>query len=73
MTLREVAVGLCSPGQIFKLPEEDVRTRLEWYVASRGRGLFSYQPSAVQGLLSHRKGARRVTLSNVYSEELAGV
>ncbi len=29
LSLREVTLGPCSPGQVFKLPEDDVRSRLE--------------------------------------------
>ncbi len=67
LTLREATIGVCSPGQIFKLPEEDVRTRLEAFAADRN-GPFAYQPSAVQGLLSRRKGAAAPTLADVYEE-----
>lgn len=70
LTLREVTVGVCSPGQIFKLPEDDVRTRLEAYGADR-TSPFAYQPSAVQGLLSRRKGVSAPTLAEVYEEEMA--
>jgi hypothetical protein len=68
LTLREVALAPCSPGQVFKLPEDDVRVRLE-RLASPGRGApFSYQSSAVQGLLSRQRGARAPTLADIYSE-----
>ena len=49
LTLREVTLGACSPGQIFKLPEDDIRCRLEACAASDTRRPFVYQPSAVQG------------------------
>ena len=52
LTLREAALGLCSPGQVFKLPEEDVRARLETYARAKNAGPLPYQPSAVQPLLS---------------------
>jgi hypothetical protein len=70
LTLREVALGLCSPGQVFKLPEDDVRARLETYAARDAKRRFTYQSSAVQGLLSRRKGAPTTTLSDVYEQEL---
>lgn len=66
LTLREVAMSPCSPGQVFKLTEEDVRERLETYTTQARRRPFLYQPSAVQGLLSRRQGAPDPTLSNVY-------
>ena len=54
LTLREVTLGACSPGQVFKLPEDDVRARLETYARSRPGAPFTYQPSAVQALLSRK-------------------
>ena len=48
LTLREVASGECSPGQVFKLPEDDVRARLEEYAFPGRERPFPYQPYAVQ-------------------------
>ena len=45
LTLREIAHGHGSPGQIFKLPEEDVRTRLE-DLAQQTDGFLEYMESA---------------------------
>jgi Protein of unknown function (DUF4007) len=42
---REVAHGHGSPGQIFKLPEEDVRARVEG-LARQTKGTFTYAESA---------------------------
>jgi hypothetical protein len=67
LTLREVALAPCSPGQVFKLPEDDVRVRLERYAVSGRSTRFSYQSSAVQGLLFMQKGARAPTLADIYS------
>jgi hypothetical protein len=69
LTLREVALAPCSPGQIFKLPEDDVRIRLERFGVP-GQA-FSYQSSAVQGLLFRQRGARAPTLADIYSERSA--
>jgi hypothetical protein len=71
VTLREVALGVCAPGQIFKLPEDDLRARLETYASPRAKRPFSYQPSAVQGLLSRRRGMRATSLAEVYEQEPA--
>jgi uncharacterized protein DUF4007 len=68
LTLREVALARCSPGQVFKLPEDDVRFRLERLGAQGRATSFSYQSSAVQGLLSRQRGARAPTLADIYSE-----
>ena len=70
LTQREIALGLCSPGQVFKLPEEDVRDRLDMHAGSASDGPFVYRPSAVQGLLSRRNGTLPITLSDVYDQEM---
>ena len=45
LTLREIAHGHGSPGQIFKLPEEDIRTRVE-ALAQQTDGFLKYMESA---------------------------
>lgn len=47
LTLKEVAHGHGSPGQIFKLPEEDIRARVD-ELNRQTRGIFSYHESATQ-------------------------
>ena len=47
LTLKEVAHGHGSPGQIFKLPEEDIRARVDELERQTG-GRFSYAESATQ-------------------------
>lgn len=69
LTLREVTLGACCPGQVFKLPEDDVRSRLEAFAAPDTKRPFLYQPSAVQGLISRRKSAKAVTLADIYEME----
>ena len=71
LTLQEIAVGICSPGQIFKLPEDDIRARLEAYTIKQPERPFTYTPSAVQGLLSRRKGNQISSLSEVYNQRLS--
>jgi len=50
MLVRTIVSAPGGPGQVFKLPEEDVRSRLEALVRD-GRFGLSYRPSAIQGLL----------------------
>lgn len=69
LTFRSVAVGPASPGQVFKLPEDDLRARLEAPALGGSRG-FTYQVSAVQGLLSRAPDALRPSLTDVYAEEV---
>jgi hypothetical protein len=73
LTLREITLGACSPGQVFKLPEDDVRVRLEAYVQPNSTLPFIYQPSAVQALLSRKRRAASPTIKAVYNRELANV
>jgi hypothetical protein len=47
LTLKELTTAHGSPGQVFKLPEEDVRARAE-ALASETRGYFKFQDSATQ-------------------------
>jgi len=67
---RALAMAAASPGQVFKLTETDLHDRLE--EAPRGgrpRG-FTYQPSAIQGLLfrTAESATERPTLDDVYAE-----
>lgn len=67
LTLRDIAMAPGSPGQVFKLPEDDVRARLE----ARSQGYvapYLYQPSAVQGLLFRAEG--QVAIDDIYAQEL---
>ncbi|KZC76066.1 hypothetical protein AYR46_19985 [Sphingobium yanoikuyae] len=68
LTLRDIAMAPGSPGQVFKLPEDDVRARLEAHNRSYPAP-YTYQPSAVQGLLF--RTATAVSLEHVYAQELA--
>lgn len=67
LTLREIALGAGSPGQVFQLPEEDVRARLEARVTGHVPP-YRYQASAVQGLVFRTD--TKVDLSQVYQPEL---
>lgn len=69
LTLREVTFGACSPGQVFKLPEDAVRSHVEAYNVSGTDRPFLYHPSAVQGLISRRERAKSVTLADIYEPE----
>ena len=69
LSLREATLAASSPGQVFKLTEEDVRARLE-EIRERNYPLpYSYKPSAVQGLLTRQAEAPRITLQTVYSPD----
>ena len=61
LPLREVAHGHGSPGQILKLPEEDVRTRLDLLSRQAG-GLFAYSESAQFQQVRRRTEANKTTM-----------
>jgi hypothetical protein len=70
LTLKEVAHGHGSPGQVFKLPEDDVRTRVD-DLARQTDGCFSYMDSATQQQLNRREQIDSMTLlRKLYKEEV---
>ena len=69
LTYRDVALAPGSIGQILKLPEDDIRTRLDIYAVPDSVRPFKYQPSAVQGLVSRRDTKTWDFLAAVYMEE----
>jgi Protein of unknown function (DUF4007) len=69
LTYRYVAITPGSIGQLLKLPEDDIRARLDVYATSDLHRPYSYQPSAVQGLVSRRVVGVRDFLAAVYTEE----
>jgi hypothetical protein len=72
LAYRDVAMAPGSVGQALKLPEDDVRCRLDSYAAADSPAPFRYQPSAVQGRVSrrdHEDHGARDFLAAVYAEE----
>jgi hypothetical protein len=72
LTYRDVAIAPGSVGQLLKLPEDDIRTRLDIYAVPDARRPFSYQPSAVQGLVTRGDVESWNFLATVYGEEDPG-
>jgi hypothetical protein len=67
LSFRSVALAPGSPGQVFKLSEDDLRDRLEAAAVGEAPRGFTYQPSAIQGLLT--RAGDGPTLADVYAEE----
>lgn len=68
LALREVAHGHGSPGQIFKLPEEDIRTRVD-ALARQTNGLYIYQETASQQQIQKTGNGDSIgLLKQIYSE-----
>jgi Protein of unknown function (DUF4007) len=73
LALREIAHGHGSPGQIFKIPEEDLRSRLE-ALARRTGGLFTYMESAnIPHVRKSGERDRKRLLRDIYAAEAAHV
>jgi hypothetical protein len=69
LPLREVAHGHGSPGQIFKLPEDDVRARV-MQMTEDANGMFAYNESAnLQQLQRKRETTGTKLLRGIYSAE----
>lgn len=69
LTFRDVAVNPGSPGQIFKLPEADIRERLE-SLHSDSEGAYTYRESTTVQLLSRKTAVgSRELLKRMYRKE----
>ena len=69
LTFRDVAVAEGSPGQLFKLPERDIRERLE-RLNSDSSGVFDFQESAAfQQVVRLREPQADCLLDSVYGIE----
>lgn len=70
LTFRDVAVVSGSPGQIFKLPEPDIRDRLE-HITEDSNGMYQYRESAAMQQITRRdEGAIQNILARVYNPEV---
>lgn len=67
LLVRTIMSAPGAPGQVFKLPEDDIRSRLE-ALARDGRFGVSYRPSAIQGLLA-RENTVRADAGGIYQTE----
>lgn len=72
LNFRDLATAPGGVGLLLKLPEDDVRARLDVYAAPNCTRPFSYQPSAIQGRVSRRSGEPRDFLAAVYEAENGG-
>jgi Protein of unknown function (DUF4007) len=70
LPFREVAHGHGSPGQIFKLPEEDVRTRLEALAKQSGGSMVYGESAASQQVRKERELRPSLLLLKIYKAEL---
>lgn len=68
LSFREVSIGIGSPGQIFKIPESNLRDRLEAIEKDSG-GYFQYKESATMQFLIRNDDAKRDLLSEIYELE----
>jgi hypothetical protein len=67
LTFRDISVAEGSPGQVFKLPEQDLRDRLELYRNSGG--VFKFEESLAQQILTREGKQERDLLAAIYDDE----
>lgn len=65
LSFKEVAFGHGSPGQVFKLPEWDIRQRLET-ISSDTKGQFRYAESAARQMVTRNVAAGSDFIKAVY-------
>ena len=69
LTLREVAHGHGSPGQVFKLPEDDIRSRVD-ALARQTNGVMKYSETASQQHIQKLGALDNIELlKSVYGED----
>jgi len=70
LSFRDVAVLPGSPGQIFKLPESDIRDRLE-HISEDSNGMYQYRDSAAMQQITRREDVMTQNfLESVYHPEV---
>lgn len=67
VSFRDACVADGSPGQIFKLPEYDLRDRLEHIEADSG-GLFTFEETMARQVITREGGSSRDLLAGVYGD-----
>jgi len=69
LTFRDISVAHGSPGQVFKLPEMEIRERLEMIEAD-SEGAFSYKESASLQQITRGDASRSDFLSAIYKSQV---
>jgi hypothetical protein len=69
LSLRAVALSPASPGEVFKLTEDDVRSRLDAPPGGDIPRCYLYQASAVQGQLFRQRDTHGPLLSDIYRQD----
>jgi hypothetical protein len=68
LTFRDIAVSLGSVGQVFKLPEADIRERLQ-HLEEDSQGAFVYRESAATSSLTKNSAKLQNLFASVYETE----
>ena len=68
LTFRDIAISPGSPGQVFKLPEQDIRERLD-HIRRDSDGVFDYHESAALQQVTRHVPASLDFLSGIYRTE----
>jgi hypothetical protein len=69
LTFRDVSVLEGSPGQVFKLPENDIRSRLE-RIKKDSKGVFDFrESSALQQVIREKNAKPETLIDNIYGKD----
>jgi hypothetical protein len=69
LSFGQVSVGECSPGQVFKMPEQEIRERLD-SIARDSQGLYVYQESAaMQQVVLKGNPSKEALLRKIYRQK----
>jgi hypothetical protein len=69
LSFGQIAVGECSPGQVFKMPEQEIRERLD-LIGRDSQGLYDYQEStAMQQVVRKGIPSKDSLLRKIYRQK----
>ena len=68
LNFNAIVNGYNSPGQVFKLPEDDIRSRCE-SISFDSSGFFEFEESSLQSVVTRKKSSNNYKLSNVYKSD----
>ncbi len=68
LSFRSIAVGECSPGQVFKLPEQDIRARLESLERDTAGALVYQESASLQQIVRKRSLVEEESIELIYQE-----
>ena len=69
LSFGQIAVGECSPGQVFKMPEQEIRERLD-SIDRNSQGIYAYQEStSMRQVVLKGTPAKETLLRKIYRQK----